>query len=110
MGLTTEEQILIEQRVTNEAKSTAATYLLWFFVGWAGAHRFYLGRNGSAIAMLLLNIVGWMTFAFLIGIPLVVIWGIWWLVDLFLIPGMIDAQKNSVRNYLTQEALVRQKS
>nr|WP_272213887.1 hypothetical protein [Marinicella sp. W31]MDC2879836.1 hypothetical protein [Marinicella sp. W31] len=30
MGLTTEEQILIEQRVTNGAKSAAAAYLLWF--------------------------------------------------------------------------------
>ena len=31
MGLTTEERILIEQHVTNSAKSPAAAYLLWFF-------------------------------------------------------------------------------
>ncbi|MGV0819592.1 TM2 domain-containing protein [Martelella sp. AMO21009] len=110
MGLTTEEQILIEQRVTNSAKSPAAAYLLWFFVGWAGAHRFYLGRSGTGIAMLLLNVVGWITAALVIGFLFLAIWGIWWLVDLFLISGMIDAQKNEIRARLTQEALVAQRS
>ncbi|AMM86529.1 TM2 domain-containing protein [Martelella sp. AD-3] len=109
MGLTTEEQILIEQRVTNGAKSPAAAYLLWFFVGWAGAHRFYLGRPGSAIAMLLLNVVGWLTAVFIIGLVFLAVFGIWWLVDLFLISGMIDAQKSALRNSLTQQALVSQK-
>ena len=106
MGLTTEEQILIEQRVTNGAKSPAAAYLLWFFVGWAGAHRFYLGQTGSALAMLLLNVVGWLTAAFLIGFLFLAIWGIWWLVDLFLISGMIDRQKSELRTRLMQDVLL----
>ncbi|MET3599527.1 TM2 domain-containing protein [Martelella mangrovi] len=108
MGLTTEEQILIEQRITNGAKSAAAAYLLWFFVGWAGAHRFYLGRPGTAVTMLLLNVVGWLTLVFFIGFLFLAIFGIWWLVDLFLISGMIEAQKNELRTSLTQQALVGQ--
>lgn len=108
MGLSTEEQILIEQKVTNHAKSAGAAYLLWFFVGWAGAHRFYLGRPGTAVTMLLLNVVGWLTAVFVIGFVFLAVFGIWWLVDLFLIGGMIEAQKNAVRSALTQEALVRQ--
>lgn len=106
MGLTTEEQILIEQRVTNGAKSPAAAYLLWFFVGWAGAHRFYLGQTGSALAMLLLNVVGWLTATFLIGFLFLAVWGVWWLVDLFLISGMIDRQKSELRTRLMQEVLL----
>ncbi len=58
MAVSTEQQILIEQRVTNEAKSIGASYLLWFFLGYLGGHRFYLGRKGSAIAILLLTIIG----------------------------------------------------
>jgi TM2 domain-containing membrane protein YozV len=64
-------------------KSTGAAYLLWFFLGGLGAHRFYLGYTGSGVAQLLLLLLGW--------IPLFVGWfilGIWLLVDLFLIPGM----------------------
>ncbi|WP_174802308.1 TM2 domain-containing protein [Martelella limonii] len=110
MGLTTEEQILIEQRVANSAKSPAAAYLLWFFVGWAGAHRFYLGRPGSAIVMLLLNIVGGLTAFLLIGFLFLGIWGVWWIIDLFLIAGLIDADKGALRQSLTQQALAQQRS
>jgi TM2 domain-containing membrane protein YozV len=63
-------------------KSTGVTYLLWFFLGGFGTHRFYLGYTGSAIAILLITIVG----VFLI-FPLIVS-GIWLLVDLFIIPSM----------------------
>lgn len=69
-------------------KSTGAAYVLWFFLGSLGAHRFYLGATGTAVAQLLLALLGW--------IPLFLGWavlGIWLLVDLFLIPG-IAREKN----------------
>ncbi len=40
--------------VTDRNRFVAA--LLAFFVGTLGLHRFYLGRNGSAIAMLVLSV------------------------------------------------------
>ena len=64
-------------------KSTGAAYLLCIFLGGIGAHRFYLGYTGSAVAQLALWLLGWVTL-FLAWIPL----GIWIIVDLFLIPGM----------------------
>jgi TM2 domain-containing membrane protein YozV len=104
MGLSVQERMLIEQRVTNEAKSVGAAYLLWFFLGYFGAHRFYLGRAGSGAAQLILLVLGCLT-AFIVGsIPLVGL-GIWLIVDAFLIPGMIDEQKGTVRQRLTDEAV-----
>lgn len=70
-------------------KSMAIAYLLLIFVGSTGAHRFYLGRIGSAVTMLVLWLVGLATSVLLIGIPLLMAVGIWTLVDLFLVPGMI---------------------
>lgn len=67
MGLSTQEQILIEQRVMNEAKSAGAAYLLWFFLGTLGAHRFYLGKTGSGVAQLLLFVLGWLTLGIFVG-------------------------------------------
>jgi TM2 domain-containing membrane protein YozV len=37
-------------------KSRTATFLLAFFLGCFGAHRFYVGKTGSAVAQLLLFI------------------------------------------------------
>ena len=65
-------------------KSAGVAYLLCVFLGGFGAHRFYLGRSGSAAAPLVLWLLGWVSF-FLLWIPL----GIWLFVDLFLIPGII---------------------
>lgn len=106
MSVSTEKQILIEQRVTNEAKSIGAAYLLWFFLGSLGGHRFYLGRKGSAVAMLLLALIGFATSFIGVGIVLLIIVGIWALVDAFLIPGMVAQHKNQVRNELLQQAML----
>lgn len=105
MGLSTEQQILIEQRVTNEAKSTGAAYLIWFFLGYLGIHRFYLGRTGSGAAILILSILGIVTAVFGVGIVFIAVVGIWLLVDAFLIPGMVAEHKNTVRNSLVASAL-----
>ncbi len=68
-------------------KSTGVAYLLCIFLGGVGAHRFYLGRTGSAVAQLALWLLGLVT-GFVLWIPL----GIWILVDLFLIPGIAREQ------------------
>ncbi|RWL87733.1 MAG: TM2 domain-containing protein [Mesorhizobium sp.] len=106
MSLSTQEQILIEQRVTNEAKSAGVAYLLWFFLGALGAHRFYLARTGTAIAQLLFFIFGWMTIVIGIGALLLIPLAIWVLVDAFLIPGMIQRHKAEVRKRLGMDIML----
>lgn len=103
MDLSTAEQILVEQRVTNEAKSVGVAYLLWLFLGGLGAHRFYIGRVGSGLAILVLMIVGILLAPFRVGTVFLVPAVIWMLVDAFLIPGMIRQQKDEVRNSLGKQ-------
>ncbi len=54
-------------------KSVGIAYVLWFFFGVFGVHRFYCGRVGTGIL--------WFLTAGLLGIG--------WLVDMFLIPAMV---------------------
>ncbi|UOQ46626.1 TM2 domain-containing protein [Gracilibacillus caseinilyticus] len=69
-------------------RNIALAYILWFFLGQIGIHRFYTGRIASGITQLLLGIIGWGTTWLFIGwIPLVFLW-IWLFIDIFLIPGM----------------------
>lgn len=56
-------------------KSRALALLLWLATGFLGGHRFYLERTATGFAMLLTGGAA----------------GIWWLLDLFLITGMVAA-------------------
>ncbi|GAM25498.1 hypothetical protein SAMD00019534_086730 [Acytostelium subglobosum LB1] len=55
-------------------KDILVAYLLWFFLGVFGVHRFYLNRPCSGVLYL-----------FTLGV-----FGIGWLVDICLIPGMVE--------------------
>ncbi|AUH32861.1 TM2 domain-containing protein [Paracoccus tegillarcae] len=87
--MTVQEQLLIEQRVTNEAKSSIVAYLLLIFLWGCGVHRMYLGRWVSGFVMLALWGLGWLTAPILIGWLPIAFVTLWVVVDLFLIPSMI---------------------
>lgn len=80
-------------------KTMGTAYLLWFFLGGASAHRFYLGYRVSGIFQLILTPLG---YAMLMtksstGLLLVPIAGLWILADAFLIPGMVAAANERAR-------------
>ncbi len=60
-------------------RRVGVAYVLWFFLGVLGVHRVYLGRVVSGVIWFLT-----------LGL-----FGIGWLVDLFLIPSMVrDANRD----------------
>jgi TM2 domain-containing membrane protein YozV len=73
-------------------KSVIVAYLLWFFLGMFGVHRFYLRKVFSGLILLLLTLTASALYIIYIGVLLMGIPGLWWLIDALLIPGM-------VRNY-----------
>lgn len=93
-------------------RSTLVAYLLWWFLGWFGAHRFYLKRRASAVMMLVLGLVAVVLFligifvsantldsgaplsdeagaALIIAILSATVLAVLQAIDLFLIPGMV---------------------
>jgi TM2 domain-containing membrane protein YozV len=62
-------------------KSRLATTLLAWFLGYFGAHRFYVGKTGSAMVMLVLGIIGIPLCLVFVGIPIVIGVAVWRLVD-----------------------------
>lgn len=91
-----EEKNYIENQVTNRSKQMSVAYILWFFLGGFGGHRFYLGKTGSAVGLLILTLV---TAVFTFGIPTI----IWLIIDACLIPGMIEENKEKIRRHATEE-------
>ena len=66
-------------QTSSSDKSWIVALLLCLFLGGFGAHRFYVGKNGTAVTMLLFTLLlGW------IGIGLLVS-GLWALIDFIMI-------------------------
>jgi DNA-directed RNA polymerase subunit RPC12/RpoP len=64
-------------------RSTGIAYLLWFFLGYLGVHRFYCGRVWSGVLWFLT-----------LGL-----FGIGWIIDAFLIPGMVEESNRDHLSY-----------
>ena len=84
------------------SKSRLATALLAWFLGTLGLHRFYIGKNGTGLAILILGIAGWATFWILgFGFVFITIAGIWVFIDFVLtvLGEMKDGQGRPIKNW-----------
>ena len=77
------EKSRVQSDIIYEEKNVVLAYVLWFFLGMVGAHRFYLGKIKTGVAMLLLTVVGWSTSVILVGFLFLFAAGIWWLIDVY---------------------------
>lgn len=96
--VTTDTKALLRYEASK--KSAGVAYLLWFFLGTLGAHRFYTGRTGSGVMQLVLCILGWLTLLIGVGIFLLGALGVWLLVDLFLVGGWVRAHNQKILTQL----------
>lgn len=85
--LSTQELQLLASEMDSRKKSTATTWILWFFFGGLGGHRYYLGKIGSGVAMTLT----------LGGL------GIWTIIDIFLMNGMISKKNSEIESEVISE-------
>ncbi|MBP3965918.1 TM2 domain-containing protein [Paenibacillus lignilyticus] len=89
------ELLLLDQEVRNQGKNMLVAYILWFFLGSFGAHRFYMKKTGSAVAQLILTIT-------IIGY---IVSAIWVLIDAFLLHGMVKEENQRVEGRIIDELL-----
>lgn len=105
--LDTAELSLIEQRISNERKSTGLAYVFWIFFGGIALHNFYLGRWVLALCEIFFVWVGAVALisgiaddqplAVGIGLIMLGIAGILYLSDLFTIPRAVRRHQDGLR-------------
>lgn len=94
--LSSQELSMLESEFRRRKKSRVVLWLLWWFTGIIGGHRYYLGDKGRAIAqtiVFLLSLFVEVIFLEPAGFSLLIIPALWALVDAFFI-GHRLAQKN----------------
>lgn len=87
------ELLLLESEVKSQGKNMVVAYVLWYFLGLFGAHRFYMNRKGSAIAQLILSIT-------MIGMVVTLVW---WIVDAFLLHQWVKDRNREVENRIIEQ-------
>lgn len=81
---------IVQSELESHKKSTLVAYLLWFFFGSLGIHRFYIGKTGSAVTMLILFVSGWALAIIYIGFAILFALYVWVLIDAFLLHGAVN--------------------
>lgn len=81
------------QNFKQSNKSILLAYLLWFFLGYFGVHRFYLDRPTSGIIMLLCGLFSMLLFLLVIP-PLLMF--VWWIIDACLIPLLANTKTTNI--------------
>lgn len=98
--LTNEERMLVNSEIEKRKKNAVVAYLLWFFLGFMGGHRYFFDKTGSAIAM---TLIFWLlVWVFGLG---ALITGIWALVDVFQINGWLKKDQDDIENEVAQQIL-----
>ena len=85
----------------SQKKSVGLAYLLWFFLGLLGIHRFYAGKIVSGAVMLVVWVISLILTLVYIGIVGFVFLWIWWVIDAFLLNGIITRHNTNLMHKLT---------
>lgn len=112
------QQEAVRKAYRQRAQSETAAFLWCFFLGVAGAHRFYLRQWRSALGHLALFFVliaviaagialGWSpTLTAAVAVPLLLISLVWVVIDLFRIDDEVSRRNLSLAKMLAGEALI----
>lgn len=91
--LDTRELLLLQSEVKNQGKDMAVAYVLWCLLGMLGAHRFYMGKTGTAIVQLILTLTFFGA----------IITAIWWVIDVFLVHSWVKEHNWFLENRLIDQ-------
>lgn len=103
--LSHQQLAMVQSELEHRKKSMVVAYLLALFLGCFGAHRFYVGKTGTAIAQLVLTLLGYLTMIIGIGFVLVVGVGLWVLVDLFLLHGYVNRLNENIEREIIYQVM-----
>lgn len=116
--LTDREYQMLQSELRNYDRSHGVAYLLWFFLGVIGIHKFYIGKTGMGFLYMGLWVMSIIGFVFTLNNPENVGWwifpggglGLLLLYDLFSIPSQINSVKRSKKKEIVRRLAIENKT
>ena len=81
-------------------KETTVAFLLWWFLGMFGGHRFYCNRTGSGVAMLLITLISIPLTIACVGYIGLAAMTVWWIVDAFSLTNWVQWHNQMLMNQI----------
>lgn len=103
--LSTNDVQSIEDRLENDSPDYRSAVLIWLFAGSLGMHRLYLRKPRSGLALLTFGVLGWYFLWADIGRWQLFLLSGWLLIDLLILPGMVQHNRNRLRQSMWEQAL-----
>ncbi|MFA6742527.1 MAG: TM2 domain-containing protein [Arcobacteraceae bacterium] len=92
------------EKVKTEQLNVVLAYILWWFLGVFGVHRFYTGQSKGWLYIVLF-IVGIITMFFVVGYFILIGLGIWWIIDGIKLNKVVkEYNLNLLNNYQRQNS------
>lgn len=104
--MSTQQLQLVTSEMGKRQKSVGVSYLLWFFLGGLGLHKFYLGNTAWGLAYLIVTLLGIIIGFLTLGIGFIILAifpGLALLYDLFTLPSQARAANEQVEAYILDE-------
>ena len=101
--LSDRELSLLSLEIGRRGKSLVLAYLLFFFVGGLGIHKFYVGNTKWGIAYLVLTLLGFITLPVYIGILFLLAVGVLCIIDLFTLPRQVERANEEAETSVIRE-------
>ena len=94
LSLRPSDDAIARMRYDASSRNIVLAYLIWFFLGYGGVHRMYLGRWISGLMMLAIFGISMLLTLVFIGYLGLVFITLWWVIDAVLVPGMVRGYNN----------------
>lgn len=99
-----QREAYVQQKIEKEGVRTLATARKRWAFGLFGAHKFYLNRIGSGLAILTCTCIAIFTLASYVGMGFFAVGLIWWILDYFRLPKLVEEANVVQYEYYKEEA------
>lgn len=103
--LSEKELAILSLEMDKRGKKPVLAWLLWWFLGLFGGHKFYLGEKTAGIVYLVVSIISYILLIVLVGLVGLLVIGVLWIIDAVKLQGKIAEVNEEIEKDIINEII-----